>query len=64
MLKCAYLHRLYQTFIKKSKTVESDHHVPIPGNPELVKAILFELGHTKEATSKVSIEPRSWLLIF
>ncbi|KAH3711703.1 AP-5 complex subunit mu-1-like isoform X4 [Dreissena polymorpha] len=38
--------RFYQTFIKKSKDIEGSHYVPLPSNPELAKAVLFELGHT------------------
>ena len=47
---------MYPTFIKKTKEQESDQYVPIPKNEELLKAILFELGHTKEGLSKVSIQ--------
>ena len=47
---------MYPTFIKKTKRQEADQYVPIPKIEELVKAILFELGHTKEGLSKVSIQ--------
>ncbi|XP_045161059.2 AP-5 complex subunit mu-1-like isoform X2 [Mercenaria mercenaria] len=44
--------RFYQTFIRKSKQIDGDQFVPIPNNPELAKALLFELGHTADGFSK------------
>lgn len=44
--------RFYQTYIRKSKQLDGDQHVPIPNNPEFAKALLFEVGHTSDEFSK------------
>jgi len=47
------LERFYQPYIKRSKKIDGDNYVPIPPNPELAKAVCYEV--LTDDNGKVSI---------